>query len=630
MKRLQVFLVILVTTFIVACGGGSDGSLLNPAGGGPDKQIATIELRAGSPTLNSSAAGTTEITIQATVKNAGNAVLEGVVVQFTTSSGSVSGIQTTTDINGKAVATLNNGSDPTNRAITVTASAGSVAGSVTVQVTGTTLSITGSPALALGDSSLYTISLLDSQNAGIEASVNVSSANSNTLSATTVQTQVSGQQSVTLTADNSGVETLTVTALGLTATTDVNISGDVFSIQTPVQTQEVNLGVNETIMVLWTKNGVPQAGETITFNADRGTLSSGIAVTDANGEASITISSVSPGLTSITAVNDELTSTSVQIEFIAVTAADLALQANPVTVGVNKQSTISATVRDVNGNAVKNKVVVFVIEQDSTGTSFLSVSAAVTDSQGRATTSYTGGGVPSASNGVVIRATVQDTPAATNTVLLTVTGTAIDMAIGTGDDLFEPTTSLYSKEWAIIVTDTTGTAPEPVANTNVQASIRSVIYFKGSMAINPVPSDHWAPVYSATCPDEDTNRDGFLDLITEDINGNGIMEAGNRATLTAVPPGAADDFCETIGGGLPTTTVLTDNSGIARVCVVYVQSDNLWVQARITSQLVVTGTEYSESQDFLLQALASDLNDVSSSPSGQISPFGVGACTDPF
>lgn len=628
-------MVILATAFIAACGGSSDNSLLNSGGaGGPDEQVATIELRAGSPTLNSSAAGTTEITLQATVKNAGNTVLQGVDVQFTTSSGSVSGTQTTTDINGKAVATLNNGSDPTNRAITVTASAGDVSGLVTVQVTGTTLSITGSPALALGDSSIYTISLLDSQNAGIEASVDVSSASSNTLSATTVQTQVSGQQSVTLMADNSGADTLTATALGLTATAEVNISGDIFSIQTPVQTQEVNLGVNETITVLWTKNGVPQAGETITFNADRGTLSSGIAVTGANGEASITISSLSPGLTSITAVNDELTSTSVQIEFIAVMAADLAVQANPLTVGVNKQSTISATVHDVNGNAVKNKIVVFVIEQDNTGTSFLSVSADVTDNQGRATTNYTGGGVPSASNGVVIRATVQDTPAVTNIVLLTVTGTAIDMAIGTGDDLFEPTSSLYSKEWAIIVTDTTGTAPEPVANTNVQASIRSLNYFKGSMVINPDPSEHWEPVYSATCPDEDTNRDGFLDLVTEDAvpfgNGNGSMEAGNRATLTAVPPGAADDFCDTIGGGLPTTTVLTDSSGIARVCVVYVQSDNLWVQTRITSQLVVTGTEYSESQDFILDALATDLTDVSSSPAGQISPFGVGVCTEPF
>jgi len=50
MKRLQVFLVILATAFIAACGGSSDNSLLNSGGaGGPDEQVATIELRAGSP-----------------------------------------------------------------------------------------------------------------------------------------------------------------------------------------------------------------------------------------------------------------------------------------------------------------------------------------------------------------------------------------------------------------------------------------------------------------------------------------------------------------------------------------------------------------------------------------------------
>ncbi len=507
-----------------------------------------------------------------------------------------------------------------------------ISGSVTVQVVDTTLAIVGPPALALGDIANYTISLRDSQGAGIGAIVNVSSSSGNTLSDTTVQTGVSGQQTVAVTADNSGVDTLTVTALGLTATTDVNISGDIFSIQTPVQNQEINLGTNESITVLWTKSGVPQANETITFNADRGTLSSGTAVTNANGEATISISSASPGLTTITAVNSELTSTSVSVEFVATMAASLAVQANPLTVGVGAQSTISATVRDLNGNAVKNKIVVFVIEQDSTGTSFLSVSADVTDSQGRATTNYTAGGLPSAANGVIISATVQDTPAATDTVALTVAGRAIDMAIGTGDQLFEPTTSTYAKEWAIIVTDTTGTAPEPVANTNVQASIRSNLYYKGSMSVASVNGQNaWQPDYSVAngCVDEDANKDGFLDP-AEDINGNGTLEAGNRATLTAVPPGAADTFCELIGGGLPTTTVLTDSSGIARVCVVYLQSDNLWVDVKITSLLSVVGTEYSESQDFILEALASDLVDVASSPSGQVSPFGEAAvCTDP-
>ena len=86
------------------------------------------------------------------------------------------------------------------------------------------------------------------------------------------------------------------------------------------------------------------------------------------------------------------------------------------------------------------------------------------------------------------------------------------MSIGTGEELNEITQALYSKEWAIIVTDTTGTAPIPVANETLQASIRSVRFHKGQMVVQG-PDDDWSPFpYAATCDDEDTNRDGFLDL----------------------------------------------------------------------------------------------------------------------
>ncbi len=632
MNRLLAFTIVLASGFIAACGGGGDNTLLNPGGGAV--QVASVEVTASSSTLNSSATGTTKITLQAIVKDAGNAVMADIPVTFQTSSGSVAGTQPITNSKGVAVGELNNGSDPTNRAITVTVTAGGVAGTVTVQVIGTTLSISGPPAVALGDSADYTISLKDSQGAGIQADVTVASANSNTLSATTVQTTTvsGGQAEVTVAADNAGQDTLTVTALGLTGSTTVDISGDIFAIQTPVAAAELALGTPHNVRVLWTKGGVAQNGATITFTSDRGTLSSSTATTDAAGEAMVTISSTSPGLATITAINGDLISTSVTVEFVATQAASLSVNANPLTVGVNRQSTITATVRDATGNAVKNKVVVFNIVQDTTGTSFLSVSADVTDGQGRATTSYTAGSVPSANNGVLISATVQGTPAATDTVALTVNGTAIDMAIGTGDELFEPSSSLYAKEWAVIVTDTTGTAPEVVANTNVQVSIRSRSYYKGRFEIDTSgTADVWAPDYQINCPDEDTNFDGFLDLVTEDTDGDGSLDAGNRATVTALPPGAADDACGTIGGlGGPTTLVQTDENGIARVCVVYVQSDNLWVEARITSLLAVSGTEYSESQNFVLEALASDLTDTTSSPAGYISPFGEAAsCADP-
>jgi hypothetical protein len=222
----------------------------------------------------------------------------------------------------------------------------------------------------------------------------------------------------------------------------------------------------------------------------------------------------------------------------------------------------------------------------------------------------------------------------TNTVALTVAERAVDTAIGTGNDLFQPTTSLFAKEWAIIVTDTTGTAPEPVANTNVQASIRSISFHKGFMTLVDVDPSvgvtlNWVPQYAVeNCPDEDTNLDGFLDLVTEDArpfgNANGSMEAGNRATLTALPPGAGTDACGNIGGlGGPTTIVQTDDNGIARVCVVYPQSDNLWVDVEISALLSVFGTEYSESQDFRLEALALDIADENAPPPGLNSPWGV-------
>jgi len=127
MKKLQAFLVILATAVIAACGGSSDNSLLNPGGGGVTTAvIATIELTASSTTLNSSASGTTKITIFAVVKDEGNAVVPGAVVAFLTDSGSIAGIQPQTDATGTAIAELTNGADPSNRTITVTATSDDV------------------------------------------------------------------------------------------------------------------------------------------------------------------------------------------------------------------------------------------------------------------------------------------------------------------------------------------------------------------------------------------------------------------------------------------------------------------------------------------------------------------------
>ena len=121
-------------------------------------------------------------------------------------------------------------------------------------------------------------------------------------------------------------------------------------------------------------------------------------------------------------------------------------------------------------------------------------------------------------------------------------------------------------------------------------------------------------------------------LVSSDGRNYRSMAEQVEKTLAGLPPGAGPDACESITNfGGATTNVQTDQNGIARVCVVYPKSDNLWVDVEIQSQLTVFGTEFAETQQFRLEALAEDLEDEDSSPAGQISPFGIQpGCNNPL
>ena len=64
--------------------------------------------------------------------------------------------------------------------------------------------------------------------------------------------------------------------------------------------------------------------------------------------------------------------------------------------------------------------------------------------------------------------------------------------------------------------------------------------------------------------------------------------------------------------------------------MVYARSDNLWVDVELKALLSVFGSEFTESSQYTLEALAADLDDDGSSPAGQFSPFGQAtSCRDP-
>ena len=614
MRKLSYLLTLTAALFVAACGSGegfvSDAPPIIPDDPGANIPISAVTVLASSPTLPSDAGQT--MTISAIVRDTNNVAVAGVTVIMSADSGTLTVADPVTNDSGVVTAELSGGGDPTNRAITVTADANGIIGAVTVNVVGTAISISGPAALAQGDTAPYTIVLLDAAGSGLTGeTVDVTSANGNTLSAASLTTDVSGQAQVDVTAAVAGADTLTATALGIPGTAPLNVSDDSFALTAPAADTEIILGVNQTVSLTWSVGGVAQANEIISFSATRGTLSSATATTDAQGVATVTISSSNAGPALLTATNTAGTTTGVEVEFVADTPAVIDVQASPFTIGPGEQSAITATVRDPANNLVKNAVVDFTLT-DVTG-GFLSVASGTTNSQGVANTFYTASSTTSANNGVTVAATVQGTTI-TGSVSLTVAQREVFIALGTGNSVSEPDTARYLKEYVIFVTDSQGNG---VPNVEVQVGILSEFYWKGFWDNTISILIPWVRVTTTIpgCIDEDQNRNGVLDP-NEDNNGSGRIEAGNVATVVPRNPSSVGAF-------------VTDNAGSGLVDVLYPQEFAGWVQVTLEATTSVQGTEFAKASTFVLVGSAEDFDDKAEAPPGVFSPFGTGgSCQD--
>jgi hypothetical protein len=605
MRKLSYFTTLFAMLFVAACGDGDQGFVATGGTGGGvggTITVSAVSVLASSPSLPSDAGQSLDITV--VVRDQNNVAVGGVTVIMSSDSGILTVIDPISNDNGVVTGVLNAGGDPTNRTITISADANGVVGSVGINVLGTTLSVSGASALAQGDPSVYTVVLTDAGGSGISGeTVDVSSAAGNTLAANSLTTDVGGQAQVVLTAAVAGADTLTATALGLTATQDLTVSDDSFALTAPLSGDELVLNAPATVELTWSVAGVAQAGQTISFSATRGTLSAPTAVTNAAGVATVSITSNNAGAAVITATNSTGTTTGVSVEFVADVPNNISVQASPFTIGPGEQSTITAIVRDIANNLVKNEVVVFVLT-DVTGGQ-LSVAQAVTDSQGRAATFYTASSTTSANNGVLVTASVQSNLAISDSVTLTVAQRELFISIGTGNSIFEPNTAQYRVEFVVQVSDSQGNG---VAGVNVQVGILSDAYYKGFWTYDQVASA-WVQILRAgPCADEDVNRNGVLDA-GEDFNLSGRIEAGNIAA--AVPQtGSNGSFA-------------TDNGGFGIVDVFYAQDHARWVQVTIEATTSVQGTEFAKSSSFVLPINGDDVDDENTVPPGVNSPFGV-------
>jgi hypothetical protein len=656
LKRFSFTLLLMTLTTLVACGGGGGGLSIDDdsstGGGGvtdPDTTIVvdSITLLANSQQLASS--GAQVILLTAIAKDANNNLLEGVTIDFSSTSGDIGfvlddeGNSITSNItgtDGKVVRNLATETDNENRIISVGVASGDVSDSVDIQVIGTTISLTGSSVLAINDINNYTVKVLDSDGNGIaDALVDLSLSGQSTetggsvanitLPTDTVRTDVNGQAKLTIIGTTEGSNSIIASSFGATIEEDVSVQADTFLITSfsngsntvdPLNEviPDVLLSKTATVTLTWLRSGLPVDG-TVSLTTTRGSLVSA-SETTASGKVTATLTSSNAGKAILsfvgTTVDDgkaiELTN-QLEFEFVADEPHRLIAQAFPVSIGPNEQSsTVSVIVRDPLGNLVKNQVVDFVLDDVTGGSIFPAF--AVTDSNGSASTVYTSN-TTSAHEGISIKATVRGgSPEVSDTANITVADREVFIALGTGNTILNSNDTTYNKQYSVFVTDIDS---NPIPNVDLTVSAIPKDYIKGIWEAYGDDDGNFVAygvTPSVTCPNEDINTNGILDdlVYEEDTNGDKQLTPGNIVNAQG--------------------TVTTDDTGKALIDIEYAEVFGGWVIIDLIVSTRVNGTESFAKAVFKLNAAADDVTNEDITPAAFIwpnGPFGSSSsCSD--
>lgn len=572
----------------------------------------SIELIASQSSIGT---GGEQVTISAFVKDGNNLAKVGAPVSWSVDKGRISNQVTTTNANGIATALLDAGSDKSNRTAVVTVTSGSTARqTLNVPIVNTKLAVSGATTLNVGSAMDLTFTATDSKGVVIPGiTLGLTSSLGNGLT-TTATTNASGQAIVTYTATKAGADTVTVSGAGATVSTAITVSGsdEDLAFITPAASTKVVVGQSQTLTVRYRKAGVAQANAAINLAATIGVLSASSVVTDATGQASVTIVSGFAGSASISATLGG--STAVQgtlpLSFVAKTPATLVLQLTPTALAPNasgsstNQSTLVAKVTDANNNPVADTTVNFSQVADPSG-GRLQQASAVTDLNGVATVQYVSGAESTASGAVQLKASVASNPTVSGTASMTVNGSALFIALGTGNSISNYDPQTYEKNWTVYVTDANGVR---VTNVPVTLKVIPAYYGKGQLEWSDTKS-LWVNVAGSPlmCANEDVNLNGRLDS-GEDTNGDGVLTPGNLVALLS-------------------STVTTDANGVATITMRYAESVASWLSVRLTATAVVAGTESTTYKEFPLDVLGSDYSVKTIAPAGRYSPFGIDTTT---
>jgi hypothetical protein len=327
-----------------------------------------------------------------------------------------------------------------------------------------------------------------------------------------------------------------------------------------------------------------------------------------------------------------------------ISAANLAVV--PTTIAPNtpgsttNQAQLRAKFLTAANQAIQNVRVRFEIMAPALGSgeSISTADAIVySDVNGEAIASYIAGTRSSPTNGVVIRACygLDDSDIAngacpnSSTQTLTVAGQPLSITLGDNNELQKGANNLtYIKKFDVAVADSAGNA---VANAIVSASVDITHYGKGGFSYanttvlgsstyqvtgdnppnantggittNAVPGQTTGRVW---CPNEDTNRNGSID-VGEDINSDNKLE-----------PRKADVILSFLGSNT------TGTNGRLAVQVEYPQNVATWLSYTVKVTTNVAGSEGTDQKSYITSyVVGDDVNGSFLTP-----PYGANRCVD--
>ncbi len=579
MQILKYALGLLLAATLVACGGGGGSAGTTSGGGGtttptttttvatPDSKVADFILYLDKSTIANGGSDKAQVTVIAI--DASNNVVPGVTVKIKGDAGTVvTPAATVTDAAGMLVASVALGADKSNRQVGVDVTVNGITKSTAFAVIGTVLTVNPTPAVATpGQAVTLALTLRDSSGVTIPSSKITFSGDISAISGSFVVTTTGGAPAFVFTAPTTdGIYNITASGGGVSTLAQLRVS----------------------------------AG------------GGGSAV-----PAAIIPAGVTPSLAISPAV---LTNNSVG--------------------STANQSTLRALFLDASNVPIPNVRVRFSIDSIGGASSDSSIGTGVntvyTSSSGTAFSTFIAGQNTSPTNGVLIKACYSavdftsstDCPAFV-TASMTVASQALGISIGE-DVTLAKDVGIYKQQLAITVVDSAGRA---VADAPVDISVdithfgkggfnQTITYSLSSSAINQaIPDLSTTPTafgYRVFCPNEDTNRNGNVDL-SENINQS--VDTDGNATLE---PRRGDISIAYSTPGVNKT----DATGRLLVTVTYLQTVATWEVYRVRASTTVGGSQGTADRAFLTKFVEGD--DASGGAPFQTPPYGVGACNQAF